>query len=141
MYRTLPYHKSKKNTGFVIATLSSKSKGKPKKHLSSCNNGKGSTWDNTLAAMKGVKKPTKKKMTSIDAVCLLTRLLLRSPQRHTSARKLWTNAAINATLVIPHPTANDQLKCIACKTTVAQYMAMPKNLIEGKRYDLDLLHA
>ena len=90
--------------------------------------------------MKGVKKPTKK-ITSIDAVCLSTRLLLLSPQRHTSARKLWTNAAINATLVIPHPTANDQPKCIACKTTVTQYMAMPKNLIEGKRYDLDLSHA
>ena len=44
---------------------------------------------------------------------------------------------VNVTLVIPHPTEDDQPKCIACKTTVALHMVMPTNLIEGKRYELD----
>ena len=78
-----------------------------------CN--KGSTWDNTLAAMKG-KKPSKKENDDLIALCI---------------------AAVNATLVIPHPTADDQPKCVACKTAVALHMLMPTNLVEGKRYELD----
>ena len=45
-------------------------------------------------------------------------------------------AGVNATLVIPHPTADDQPKCVACKTAVALHMVMPTNLVEGKRYEL-----
>jgi hypothetical protein len=53
-------------------------------------------------------------------------------------------ATVNGTLVIPHPTADDQPKYIACKTGVSLHMAMPKNLVEGNRYELDFcnrLHA
>ena len=46
-------------------------------------------------------------------------------------------AAVNASMVIPHPTADDQPKCIACKSAVALHMAIPTNLVEGKRYNLD----
>jgi hypothetical protein len=47
-------------------------------------------------------------------------------------------ATVNmGTLVIPHPTADDQPKCIACKTGVSLHMVMPKNLVEGNRYELD----
>ena len=46
-------------------------------------------------------------------------------------------AAVNATLVIPHPTADDQPKCVACKTAVALHMVMPTNHVEGKKYILD----
>jgi hypothetical protein len=46
-------------------------------------------------------------------------------------------AAVNATLVIPYPTADDQPKCVTCKTIVALHMVMPTNLVEGKRYELD----
>ncbi len=46
-------------------------------------------------------------------------------------------AAVNATLVIQHPTADDQPKCVACKTAVALHMVMPTNLAEGKRYELN----
>ena len=78
-----------------------------------CN--KGSTWDNTLAAMKK-KKPSKKENDDLIALCI---------------------AAVNATLVIPHPTADDQPKCVACKTAVALQMEMPTNLVKDKRYELD----
>ena len=44
---------------------------------------------------------------------------------------------VNGTYVIPHPTVDDQPKCIMCKTTVSLHMVMPKNLVEGKRYELD----
>jgi len=47
----------------------------------------------------------------------------------------------NGTYVIPHPSADDQPKCIACKTTVSLHMVMPKNLAEGKRYELDYCNA
>jgi hypothetical protein len=46
-------------------------------------------------------------------------------------------ATINATLVIPHPTVDDQPKCIACKYPVALQMVMPTNLVEDKRHELD----
>jgi len=38
---------------------------------------------------------------------------------------------------IPHPTADDQPKCVVCKTAVSLHMVMPKNLVYGKRYELD----
>jgi hypothetical protein len=47
-------------------------------------------------------------------------------------------ATVNETLVIPHSTADDQLKCVACKTEVSLHMVMSKNLVEGKRYELDI---
>ena len=46
-------------------------------------------------------------------------------------------AAVNATQVIPHPTVDDNPKCVACKTAVALHMEMPTNLIKDKRYELD----
>ncbi len=50
-------------------------------------------------------------------------------------------AIVNGTLVIPHPAADDQPKCVACKTAVSLHMVMPKNLVEGKRYELDFCNA
>jgi hypothetical protein len=36
-----------------------------------------------------------------------------------------------------HTTVDDQPKCVACKIVVALHILMPKNLVEGKRYELD----
>ena len=48
---------------------------------------------------------------------------------------------VNGTLVTLHPTVDDQPKCVACKTVVSLHMVMPKNLVEGKRYELDFCSA
>ena len=45
--------------------------------------------------------------------------------------------AVNATLFIPHPTADDQPKRVACKSAAALHMVMPANLVEDKRHELD----
>jgi hypothetical protein len=50
-------------------------------------------------------------------------------------------AAVNVTLVIPHPTADDQPKCVTCKSAAAQHMVMPTNLVEDNRYELDYCNA
>jgi hypothetical protein len=101
-----------------------------------CN--KGSTWDNTLTAMKGMKKPSKKAKNDLIASMLGVGIDAPSALEPTKTRlsKEAVNEcipAVNATLVILHPTADDQPKCIACKTLVALHMMMPGNLVEGKK--------
>jgi hypothetical protein len=39
--------------------------------------------------------------------------------------------------MIPHPTADDQKKCIICRKAVALYMPVPSERITGKMYDLE----
>jgi hypothetical protein len=47
-------------------------------------------------------------------------------------------AAVNAAIVILHPTADDQPKCIICTKAVASmHMATPSTVVEGKRYVLN----
>ena len=48
---------------------------------------------------------------------------------------------VNWTWVIPHPTADDQPKCVTCKTAVSLHMVMPTNLVDGKSYELDFCNA
>jgi hypothetical protein len=105
-----------------------------------CNN--GSTWDNTLAAMNGRKKLSEKTNKDLIALMLGVGIDEPSPPEPTKTRLSKEAAdeciaAVNASMVIPHPTADDQPKCIACKSAVALHMAIPTNLIKGKRYNLD----
>jgi hypothetical protein len=105
-----------------------------------CN--KGSTWDNTLAAMKGGKKPSKKENDDLISLMLgegIDAPTIPEPTKTRLSKEAVDEciAAVNATLVIPHPTADDQPKCVACKTAVALHMVMPTNHVEGKKYILD----
>ena len=109
-----------------------------------CN--KGSTWDNTLAAMKGRKKLSKKE--NNDLIDLMLGVGIDTPTVPEPTKTRLSKeaveeciAAVNATTVIPHPTADDQPKCVACKTAVALHMEVPTNLIKGKRYELDYCNA
>ncbi len=92
--------------------------------------------------MKGRKKPTKKENEDLIALMLgvgIDAPTIPEPTKTRLSKEAVDEciAAVNATLVIPHPTADDQPKCVACKTAVALHMVMPTNLVEGKRYELD----
>ena len=106
-----------------------------------CN--KGSTWDNTLAAMKGEKKPSKKENDDLISLMLgegIDAPTIPEPTKTRLSKEAVDEciAAVNATLVIPHPTADDQPKCVACKTAVAIHMVMPTNHVEGKNIYLTI---
>ena len=99
-------------------------------------------WDNTLAAMKGRKKPSKKENDDLIALMLGVGIDAPSAPEPTKSRFIKEAVdecitAVNVTLVTPHCTADDQPQCITCKTTVALHMVMPTNLVEGERYELD----
>ena len=88
------------------------------------------------------KKPSKKENDDLVALMLDVGIGAPSASEPTESRlsKKAVDeciATINATLVIQHPTVDNQPKCIACKTAVAQHMVMSTNLAEGKRYKLD----
>ncbi len=96
--------------------------------------------------MKGRKKLTKKENEDLIALMLGVGIDAPTIPEPTKTRLSKEAAdecigAVNATLVIPHPTADDQPKCVACKTAVALHMAKPTNLIEGKRYKLNYCNA
>jgi hypothetical protein len=120
------------------------SHGKPKTTLKDfCN--VGSTWDNTLAAAKGTKIRDKKTNDELIAQ------MMGNGNNATSSQPTKTRlskeaedecvAAVNITMVIPHPTADDHPKCIVCKTAVAQHMLVPNKIVMDKRYEMDFCNA
>ena len=91
--------------------------------------------------MKGEKKPSKKENDDLISLMLgegIDAPTITEPTKTRLSKEAVDEciAGVNATLVIPHPTADDQPKCVACKTAVALHMVMPTNLVEGKRYEL-----
>jgi hypothetical protein len=92
--------------------------------------------------MKGRKMLTKKENEDLIALMLgvgIDAPTIPEPTKTRLSKEAVDDciAAVNATLVIPHPTADDQPKCVACKTAVALHMVMPTNHVEGKKYILD----
>ncbi len=78
-----------------------------------CN--KGSTWDNTITAMKGRKKPSKHENSDMIALMLGVSINVPSAPDPTKTRLSKEAvdkciAAVDVNLVIPHPTADDQPK-------------------------------
>ena len=92
--------------------------------------------------MKGEKKPSKKENDDLISLMLgegIEAPTIPEPTKTRLSKEAVDEciAAVNATLVIPHPTADDQPKCVACKTAVAIHMVMPTNHVGGKKYILD----
>ena len=93
--------------------------------------------------MEGMKKCSKKENDDLIALMLDVGIDMPFSPELTKTRLSKEAvdkciAAVYATLVIPHPTADDQLKCVACKTMVALHMMMPKNLATEKIHELDI---
>ena len=93
--------------------------------------------------MEGMKKRSKKE--NDDLIALMLDVGIDTPFSPELTKTCLSKeavdkciAAVYATLVIPHPTADDQPKCVACKTVVALHMMMPKNLAKEKIHELDI---
>jgi hypothetical protein len=78
-----------------------------------CN--KGSTWDNTLTTMNGTKKHSKQE--NDDLIILMVGVGIDAPSAPEPTKTRLSKeavdkciAAVNATLVILHPIADDQPK-------------------------------
>ena len=96
----------------------------------------GSTWDNTLRAEAGKKPRSAEENKGVGISATKKKTEPKKLQLSKEAADECVNA-VNATTMIMHPTADDQRKCIVCKTAVGLHMVMPKNLVKEKREELD----
>ena len=92
--------------------------------------------------MEGKKKPSEKENNAIIQM-MLGKIddapAVPEPQKTRLSKEAEKKciATVNATVVIPHPTADDQPKCVACKTTVTLHMVVLVDITPGKKYSLD----
>jgi hypothetical protein len=105
-----------------------------------CNS--GSTWDYILRAEAGKKSRSAEENEKLIALmCGIGINATNKPepkklQLSKEAAEECVNA-VNGTTMIPHPTVDDQRKCIFCRPAVALHMVMPNNLDKEKRYELN----
>ena len=100
-----------------------------------CNS--GSTWDYILRAEAGKKSRSAEENKKLIALmCGIGINAANKPepkklQLSKEAAEECVNA-VNGATMIPHPTVDDQRKCIFCRTAVALHMAMLNNLDKEK---------